>query len=85
MRKVTNDDIDLAERLVKEYLEYISKDGENANAVPYVSHSAIHLPAECEQRGGLPLGNISAYPFENFIKYFRMVNQNGFYSCCSYR
>lgn len=73
MRKVRDADIDLAERLVKEYLEYIQKGGDHISTVPYVSHSAIHLPDECHHHGGLPLGNISAYPFENFIKYFRMV------------
>jgi hypothetical protein len=68
------DDIDLAERLIVEYIDFIKRNG-RVDTVPYVSHSAGHQPDECRFHKGLRLGHLSAYPFENFIKYFKPVSK----------
>jgi hypothetical protein len=74
IKPVRSDDVELAERLVVEYIEFIKRNG-RADTVPYVSHSAAHLPKESRMYN-MQLGNVSAYPFENFMKYFRPVSVN---------
>lgn len=73
MEPVPEKDIDLAQRLMVEYIEFIKQNGVRVDTVPYVTHSAVHLPHDCAMYG-MQLGNVSAYPFENFMKYFRPVS-----------
>lgn len=63
----------VAERLITEYIEFIKRNG-RVDTCPYTTHSAIHLPDEYRHYG-TRLGNISAYPFENFIKFFKPVSR----------
>lgn len=71
-QRVSDDDIDLAERLIRDYIFFMSRN-DRPDTVPYVSHTAAHLPRECRRQKGLRLGHISSYPFENFLKYFKPV------------
>lgn len=74
-QRVPEDDINLAERLIRDYIKFISWNDRH-DAVPYVAHSAAHLPRECRHYKGRRLGIFSSYPFENFIKYFKPVSTN---------